>query len=174
MNDIERLVAIEEIKQLKARYFRGMDTKDWDLFRSVFVEDVETDTSEAFTPLDCAGRAIEPTRPARAPDPALKIAGIDAFMKAQHRHLDGMSTVHHGHMPEIEILSDTEATGIWAMEDKLRWPEGAGPMRLMHGYGHYREKYRKVDGKWRIASLKLTRLRVDTDELRSATGERER
>ena len=29
MNPIDRLIAIEEIKQLKARYFRCVDTKDW-------------------------------------------------------------------------------------------------------------------------------------------------
>ena len=31
----------------------------------------------------------------------------------------------------------------------------------MRGFGHYRETYRKVDGQWRIATLDLTRLRVD-------------
>ena len=31
----------------------------------------------------------------------------------------------------------------------------------MQGFGHYHEDYRKEDGQWRIARLKLTRLRVD-------------
>jgi hypothetical protein len=69
-------------------------------------------------------------------------------------------TVHHGHMPEIEITSDDTATGIWAMEDKLRWPEGS-PIGWMHGYGHYHETYERVDGAWRIKTLTLTRLRID-------------
>jgi len=30
-----------------------------------------------------------------------------------------VATVHHGHMPEIEILTERTARGIWAMEDKL-------------------------------------------------------
>ena len=38
---------IEAIKQLKARYFRTMDTKDWDAMREVFTDDVVVDTSEA-------------------------------------------------------------------------------------------------------------------------------
>jgi len=71
-------------------------------------------------------------------------------------------TVHHGHMPEIEITSPTTARGIWAMEDMLRWPAGA-PMREMHGYGHYHETYEKVDGRWRIKTIQLSRLRVDVD-----------
>ena len=43
MDPIERLTAIEEIKQLKARYFRCMDMKDWDGQVTVFAPDVEVD-----------------------------------------------------------------------------------------------------------------------------------
>jgi hypothetical protein len=33
----------------------------------------------------------------------------------------------------------------------------------MQGFGHYHEQYRKGDdGQWRIAELRLTRLRVDS------------
>ena len=42
---VERLEAIEEIKQLKARYFRCMDTKDWDGFTTVFAPDARMDVS---------------------------------------------------------------------------------------------------------------------------------
>jgi hypothetical protein len=69
-------------------------------------------------------------------------------------------TVHHGHMPEIEITSPTTATGIWAMEDHLRFPPGAR-LRELHGYGHYHETYVKLEGEWRIQSTKLVRLRLD-------------
>ena len=162
MNATERLEAIEEIKRLKAAYFRTMDMKDWDNFRDLFIADCTIDTSEAFTPMDAAGKPIEADRPAPPPNPDFIIRGIDTFVAQQHHYLDGMSTVHHGHMPEIEIVSDDEATGIWAMEDKLRWPAGSDhPMREMHGYGHYRERYVRIDGRWRIASLKLTRVRID-------------
>jgi hypothetical protein len=34
-------------------------------------------------------------------------------------------------------------------------------MLTMHGYGHYRETYRKVAHGWVIQTLKLTRVRVD-------------
>ena len=45
MDGIERLQAIEDIKQLKARYFRCMDTKDWDGFAAVFTPDATMDVS---------------------------------------------------------------------------------------------------------------------------------
>ena len=133
---------IEAIKQLKARYFRCMDTKDWDGMRQVFAQDVHIDTSGD-------GGGIQ--------DDA------DDFMAMLRSNIEDVVTVHHGHMPEIELTSPTTATGIWAMEDHLWWPEGA-PLKHLHGYGHYHETYEKgADGTWRIKSLLLTRLRVDLE-----------
>jgi hypothetical protein len=67
-------------------------------------------------------------------------------------------------MSEIDILSDSEARGIWAMEDIVEFTEG-----LLHGYGHYHETYRKVGGSWKIATLRLTRTRV-SHTYRNGTG----
>src|SRR5438270_9654085 len=130
---------IEAIKQLKARYFRMMDTKDWDGMREVFADDVLIDTT------DSGGRVV---------------AGADEFMAGLREILKDVLTVHHGHMPEIELTSATTATGVWAMEDRLRWPDG----RELHGAGHYHEEYEKVDGRWNIKKMTLTRLRNDFKE----------
>jgi hypothetical protein len=43
------------------------------------------------------------------------------------------------------------------MEDILAWSDG----KKLQGYGHYHETYRKEAGQWKIATLHLTRLRVD-------------
>ena len=127
---------IEAIKQLKARYFRTMDIKDWAGMRRVFADDVVMDTTES-------GGDV--------------IAGADEFLAFLEPTLRDVVTVHHGHMPEIALTSGTTATGIWSMEDMLRWPDGTE----MHGYGHYHETYSKVDGVWRITTSTLTRLRTD-------------
>jgi uncharacterized protein (TIGR02246 family) len=127
---------VEAIKQLKARYFRTMDTKDWAAMRGVFTDDVVMDTTEA-------GGDVT--------------SGADRFIAFLREAIGAVITVHHGHMPEIELTSSTTATGVWAMEDMLRWPDGSE----MHGYGHYHETYEKVGGAWRIKSSKLTRLRTD-------------
>jgi len=141
MEHHERLAAVEEIKRLKARYFRCMDTKDWDGFAAVFAPDAEMDM--------------------RGEDPASGLNhGAQVIADYVRNAVDAVVTVHHGHMPEIELTSDTTATGIWAMEDKLQWPEGS-PISWMHGYGHYRETYERVDGAWKIKTLTLTRLRID-------------
>ena len=144
MDVAEQLLAIEEIKQLKARYFRSMDTKDWEGFAGVFAPNAVLDvTGETGT------------------DEGI-VRGNELIAEYVRGHVDPVTTVHHGHMPEIDITSSTEATGIWSMEDMLRWPEG-GPMRTLHGYGHYHETYEKLDGEWRIKTMKLTRLRRDVD-----------
>src|SRR5262249_14114223 len=127
---------IEAIKQLKARYFRTMDTKDWAGMRAVFTDDVVVDTSAS------DGGVVE---------------GADAFMAFLQGVLADVITVHHGHMPEIELTSPTTATGVWAMEDVLRWPNGLE----LRGYGHYHETYVKLGAAWRIKSTTLTRLRRD-------------
>jgi len=127
---------IKAIEQLKARYFRTMDTKDWAGMREVFADGVVMDTT-------ASGGSV--------------IVGADDFMAFLRETLADVVTVHHGHMPEIELTSPTTATGIWAMEDNLRWPDGSE----LRGFGHYAETYEKADGAWRISSSTLTRLRMD-------------
>jgi uncharacterized protein (TIGR02246 family) len=131
---------IEAIKQLKARYFRTMDTKSWDEMAQVFAEDCVIDTASS-------GGGVQ--------------RGREEFMTMLRASIGDVVTVHHGHMPEITLTSPTTASGVWAMEDKLWWPEGS-PITHLHGYGHYHETYTKGDdGEWRIQTLELTRLRTD-------------
>ena len=135
----EQWVEVEAIKQLKARYFRLMDTKAWLPFSQVFSDDVVVDVShDKHAPGDfIRGRADV----------------VDFIRKAVGK----ATTVHHGHMPEIELLSPTEARGVWAMFDYVEFKPGRG----IRGYGHYHEEYRKENGRWHICKLELTRLRVD-------------
>jgi len=104
--------------------------------RQVFTDDVVIDTSEA-------GGSV--------------VKGADEFVAFLQEMLLGAVTVHQGHMPEIDLTSPTTATGIWALNDIVIWPNG---MRL-DGYGHYSETYEKVDDQWLIKSSKLTRLHMD-------------
>jgi hypothetical protein len=76
--------------------------------------------------------------------------------------LEGARTVHHGHMPEIELTGPDTARGIWAMFDYVEWPPSDSGERIgLRGYGHYHEEYVREDGEWRIARTRLVRLRVD-------------
>jgi uncharacterized protein (TIGR02246 family) len=135
---------VEEIKKLKARYFRTLDTKDWGAYREVFADDVVVDLSTA------GGEVWR---------------GIEAFMEYV-RGLTLVQSVHQGHMPEIDLTSETTATGIWSLEDYNRWENGQDT----HGYGHYHESYEKVDGQWRIKTMRLSYLRMDVTASTIAPG----
>ncbi len=124
---------IEDIKRVKARYFRCLDTKDWPGLRAVFTDDLVADSTEA------GGQVV---------------TGADAFIAFLQEVLADATTVHQGHMPEIELTSASTATGIWALHDIVIWPTG---LRL-DGHGHYHETYERTPDGWRIASMRLTRL----------------
>jgi hypothetical protein len=136
----DELVDIEQIKQLKARYFRLLDTKQWEAWGDVFTVDGEIRFGESETDRWIVGR--------------------DRIVRTLQRSIGDGITVHHGHMPEISITGPTTATGIWSMFDYVD-KSGEHPIQL-RGYGHYHEDYVKDDvGTWRIARLQLTRLRED-------------
>jgi hypothetical protein len=142
----DRLIAIESIKQLKARYFRTLDTKDWDGFRGVFAD------SASIGPID-SGLPPSDARPVGNRNP-------DEFVLRVRTNLAEVKSVHHGHMPEIELISASEAHGVWAMEDHLQFPNGSA-VATLHGFGHYHETYVHNARGWQIASMRLTRLRIE-------------
>ena len=141
---LHALAAGRAIAETKARYCRFIDTKQWERLASLFTADCR------FEGLGSA--------PAGA-DVATFVAGVSA-------RLARTISVHHCHMPEIRLLSPSHAKVIWAMEDYVEWIDGSSARetpgsRGFRGYGHYEEEYRQVDGDWKIAFLRLTRLRID-------------
>jgi uncharacterized protein (TIGR02246 family) len=137
---LQRLLDIEAIKQLKARYFRSIDRKEWDAFGEVFARDAVLEV----------------------PEVDMVTNGRDAIVAFVSGVLAGTQTVHHGHMPEITLTGQDTARGTWAMFDYVEWPSAAPADRIgLQGYGHYVEEYVREDGEWRISRSRLERLRVD-------------
>lgn len=135
---MDALAEIEAIRLLKARYCRLLDLKDWHAWRGLFTDDFVSDTSESGGPV---------------------IQGADEFVAFVRDTLGApqRTTVHMVHAPEIELVSATQARGIWMLEDLIRFAPGLG----FRGHGHYHESYEKQGDAWRIQSSKLTRLRED-------------
>jgi NADPH2:quinone reductase len=141
LNELERLAAIEEIKALRARFARCMDTKQWLAMQDTISDDCVFDARDGATVTELW-------------------IGAEDIVANIRRSLATAISVHHAHMPEIEILSPTTAKGIWAMQDLLRFP-GTPTVELI-GSGHYIEGYEKqADDKWRLKTYQLTRLVVD-------------
>jgi hypothetical protein len=145
MDALQKLIEIEEIKRLKASYFRHLDGKCWQDWKDLFTE-------------DCVAEFLDEP-------PGFTVTGSDALLELVYGGLKDAVTIHHGHMPEIDIISPSEATGIWSMQDWLHWPEDVAlpqGVRNLVGLGHYHERYRKTEQGWRISFLSLTRLHVNT------------
>jgi hypothetical protein len=141
LNPLERLEAIEAVRDLKARYFRFMDTKQWDALPAVFTPDLQV----------------------ISPDGRIWLRGGDAFAASLKQSLEYSVSIHQGLTGEIEILDESSAKAIWAMQDFIEWKDRhpREGWKSIHGYGHYHDTYRKIDEAWRIATLSLTRLRLD-------------
>lgn len=177
VTDLERLVAIENIKQLKARYFRCMDQKDWDAFEKVFAPDVVFDLREAIFARDPHTKKILKSGAIQISEDQLKEhewlqKGAANVRRWEETILTGVVTAHQGHMPEIEITSPTTAHGYWHLEHVLQFPRrnayadmwwlpDNAPLHELHGYGLYDETYERRGDAWFIKTLKLTHFRVD-------------
>jgi hypothetical protein len=141
MDRIARLEAIEDIRGLKARYFRLMDLKRWDEWGMVFTADCTLTYSDDYV-----------------------LRGRETAVATLAADFGDAVTIHHGHMPEIIVDSDDRARGTWVLADYnefVRAPWGSGVFR---GYGHYDETYvRDPQAGWQIDTLRLTYLRVDSN-----------
>ena len=134
MDDVRDRIGIEE---LKARYCRLLDTKQWDAWADLFTEDYELDIS--------AETGLPPIR------------GRDAALEQVLGHIREAKTVHQVHSPEIRVEGNA-AHAIWAIQDRVIFgPHGPS----ITGYGHYEERLVRRDDAWKIAALKLTRLHID-------------
>ncbi len=153
MEPIQRLIAIEEIRDLKARYFRLQDNKLWDEYAGLFLDNSVFDVSEAFTdPLTGQAKI-----PAGRQDP---IIGRDAIVDYVSSGLNNqVRSFHEGFTEEVEILSENEACAVWPMEDRIWFQDG--PISEMRGFGYYHETYTRQSGRWYIQTLKITRIKLN-------------
>jgi hypothetical protein len=151
MDELGRVAATEEIRQLKARYFRGVDQGDGDLVRGVLAEHCV---------LDYTGCCTDP-KTGRDFIPAMNVVLRGrASWRSDGMSRFGIVSVHQGHDFELLFTSDTTASGVWSMTDRLWFPPG-GAFSQMTGYGHYVETYvREADG-WKIQTTHVTRIRVE-------------
>ncbi len=151
MNDIEQLSAIEEIKMVKARYFRGVDTSDSKLVRSILADDCVLDYMGCCTDPKTNRDYLPTMNVVMRGSASWSDGGMAAF---------GIVSTHHGHLGEVTLTSDTTASAIWPMTDRLFMPAGA-PFAALIGHGYYHETYEKTGGHWKIKTLRIQRIRVE-------------
>lgn len=133
---VQRLADIEDIRQLKARYFRFLDSKQWSKLATLFTAHPTIDVGVKYG----SGKEL-----------AEKTAAL----------LGDAPSAHQGFLPEIQVHGN-RASAIWAMEDYVSFPPGSGYTNGFHGYGEYHDTYQRINGHWYIDSTVLSRFRVDT------------
>ena len=134
--DIQRLMDIEAIKQLKHSYFRCIDTGNVEELATIFHEDVS---------VHFVGGTYE-----------WKLQGRDEYLNNIKHSFHRESIGHHnGHMPEIQMLSDREATGIWYLADNM-WM--LNHKHFTTGTAIYWDRYVKVGDRWTIKETNYERL----------------
>lgn len=134
--DVQRLMDIEAIKQLKYAYFRCADTANLEEMGTLFHEDVSVRFKGGTYEWNVDGKAD--------------------YMRNMSVSFSSASVGHHnGHHPEIQMISDTEATAIWYLADHM-WTLNHNSKTS--GTALYWDRYLKVDGKWLIKDTSYERL----------------
>jgi len=137
MDTLQQLLAREAIRDVKARYCRYLDTKQWDEFAGVFTDDFELDVSEG------TGLPL--------------VHGRDEAVAQIRSSIEDAVTAHQVHQPEMQF-DDNGVKVIWAMQDRVIW---SADKPSLVGFGHYHERYVQEGEDWKIASLRLTRLHLE-------------
>lgn len=135
MHEAEKLTIISEIMNLKARYCRLVDIKDWAGFEALFVEDATFET------------------PATGGAP---IGGRSEIVGLIRNAIGAGRSLHLAYLPEIEVVDASTVKAIWGLESVLasRVPPGAVPQRD-HAFTH--DTYVRRGNSWLVQSVKVER-----------------
>ncbi|MDS1114200.1 nuclear transport factor 2 family protein [Gordonia westfalica] len=117
---------VREIENLKYRYLRALDTKDWTTFASTLTEDATGNYGESLS----FGNRDE----------------LVGYMEANVG--PAVITEHRVTHPEIEISGDT-ARGRWYLQDRVIVAEFSF---MLIGAAFYDDTYRRTEDGWRISS----------------------
>jgi hypothetical protein len=139
--EVQRLRDLDDIRQLRARYFLCVDHQEWERWgKEVLTDDFHFESDAGVQD------------------------GRDLVVREVGAALVGAQTVHHGHTPLIELTGPDTATGIWAMNDYVNMPsDGSGV--VLRGYGWYHDEYVRTSEGWRLKSCRMERHRVDVTGL---------
>jgi hypothetical protein len=137
---------IERIKRLKYRYWRAIDMGDIEAARDLLTEDIK---------VDYVGGSYR-----------WCIEGREPFLQAIAQAFNATAvSVHTGHHPEIDVLTETTARGIWYLTDTfISLPENI----VTEGSALYRDEYVKQDGIWRIRVSTYERIYERVERLEKA------
>lgn len=115
---------LEDVKQLKYRYLRTLDTKQWEEFEGCFLPEATADYN------------------------GLEFSDRSALVDYMRTNLgEGFITLHQVHHPEITIDGDV-AHARWYLQDKVLV---AAFGFMLEGAAFYEDRYQRTPEGWRVA-----------------------
>lgn len=156
MEPIEKLLALEEIRTLKHRWWRAIDHKDEQLFRSVLADDFVGDFRGALRDSHGSDDGYD----TEATSGILEGGDLVAKAVIDTAKASFAKSSHQGSVPDIEFTGENTATGIWPMVDHVVCTPDQ-PNSEITGYGFYHETYERIDGAWKVKTSRLERVRMD-------------
>lgn len=142
---LQQLSDLEDIKLLKARYFRCIDTGNEAELATLFTDDVKVDLRGGSYRLQVHGRSEM----------------VDFIGSSFNSDIIAM---HHGHTPEIAFNGTDEATGTWYLQDRF-----IDPVRGTDTVGSslYYDTYRLTPEGWKIADSEYERVYEEVSPIRT-------
>jgi hypothetical protein len=139
---------IDDIKRVKYRYLRALDTKHWDEFADTLTEDIVGDYGSSLG------------EEHRFSDRDSLVAFMRDAMPAN------VLTEHRVTHPEIDVDGD-EATGIWYLQDRVIVPDFNF---MLYGAAFYHDQYRRTPDGWKISKTGYERTYEVNLSTESITG----
>lgn len=141
---VQQLSDLEDIRLIKHRYYRGIDTADLALLSTLFSEDITVEY--------------------RGGGYHVKLAGRDNMLEflMNSFHADSVA-MHQGHMPEITFIGPDSAEGIWYLEDIFISLERND---ITAGSAIYRDQYARIDGEWKMTRTEYDRIMEVVEPIR--------
>lgn len=126
---VARLEDREAIRRVRYEYCYAVDMQDWDALVDLFTADAT---------LDYGGLGTYDGH-----------EGVREF-GSEFVEANLEATAHAVHLPILDV-DGGEATGQWYVTSPVTYADGSGGFR----WGRYDERYRREDGDWKIADLRL-------------------
>lgn len=137
VSDIERLIAVEDIKFMRASFCQALDRRDFTALEAMLTPDAKILFS------DESGHGL--TQP-------VELNGRAAFSAFVKEFTGTAKMVHTLTSPQIEIRSADTAHGFWYCEGYSAASKERG-LAIGIGYETLEDDYVRVNGKWLIKNL---------------------
>lgn len=140
LSDLEKLMAIEAIKNLRYQFSRVLDAREWNKLGELMTENTK------FCFANESGQSL------LGIEKPISLTGRNAALAFMQQFVGDGKSIHIASMPEIVFLSADKAHGRWCMQGYT----GAGAalgLAVGVGFETIDEEYVLVDGKWFISSI---------------------